>query len=373
MKQKDNVSIRSLFLHLLSAAIWDKPADAAMYERLDLETWKGIADMARRQTVSALIADKALSLPKESLPPMKLKLQFMVMIQQTEALNRKMIQVLKDLTKEYQEAGFTFCLLKGLGNGVNYPSPLLRNAGDLDLFLYRKGDYERSKKWIYDNGIEITESHDMHYAFNKGGVLIENHQSITFFTSQKYEVLFKEWENRVIVNNNFTSIQIDDLRVQQLPIEMNAFFIFQHMFRHFVSGGVGFRQFCDWILFLSKYKDKIEPLSFTTLAKSYALLYPMQVFARGAVKYLGASESIFPFEMIVDDIQTDWVIADIFQSGNFGFHRPGKDNRTKNLQNFWFYYKSILRRVKIVTAISPEHSRNLAIRLVISRLKNGLK
>ena len=75
-----NPTIRRLFLHLLSAAIWDKPADASLFEELDTQTWKGIVDMARRQTVSALITDKALSLPKESLPPKALRLQFMVMI-----------------------------------------------------------------------------------------------------------------------------------------------------------------------------------------------------------------------------------------------------------------------------------------------------
>src|SRR5690554_3079347 len=135
-----NTSIRPLFLNLLSAAIWDKPADADLFKGLSKDTWNGIVDMARRQTVSALIADKALSLPKESLPPRELNFQFIVMIEQTEALNRKMIHVLSDLTKEYKAKGFAFCLLKGLANGMNYPSPLLRNAGDIDIFLYQKED-----------------------------------------------------------------------------------------------------------------------------------------------------------------------------------------------------------------------------------------
>ena len=56
MKQNTN----SLFLHLLSCAIWDKPADAHLFKGLSPDTWKEIMDMAHRQTVSALIADKAL-------------------------------------------------------------------------------------------------------------------------------------------------------------------------------------------------------------------------------------------------------------------------------------------------------------------------
>lgn len=369
MIQNNNSNIDSLFLHLLSAAIWDKPADAALFERLDTETWNEIANMARRQTVSALIADKSLSLPKASLPPMKLKLQFMVMIQQTEALNRKMIQVLKDLTKEYQEAGFPFCLLKGLGNGVNYPSPLLRNAGDLDVFLYRKGDYENSKKWITDKGFAIDQDSHIHYQYSQDGIWIESHNRITFFDHPKYDKLFKEWEAELIEKEDFTTVQIDGLTVLQLPVEMNAFFIFQHLFRHFAHSGVGYRQFCDWLLFLSNHKDKIDPISFTALAESYALLYPMQVFALAAVKYLGASESIFPFEMITDDKHADWVTADILHSGNFGLHGPGKQRPKEKVLSLWFTYKTTLQRSIKFGAISPEHSKQLPINRLMLRLK----
>lgn len=366
-------AIRPLFLNLLSAAIWDKPADADLFKGLSRETWSGIVDMARRQTVSALIADKALSLPKESLPTRKQNLQFIIMIKQTEALNRKMIQVLSDLTIEYKSENFKFCLLKGLANGINYPFPLLRNAGDLDLFLYQKDDYERSKRWTIEKGFEIEDNHNIHYSFNKEGVLIENHRQITYFDNKKFNTLFKKWEKDLIENNSFVSIQIGNLTVQQLPVEMNALFIFQHMFHHFVHAGVGFRQFCDWLLFLSKHKDQIDFGSFTELAKSYALLYPMQVFARAAVKYLNTSEFIFPFEMIQDDIHADWVTKDMLDSGNFGFHRPGEKRPKEKLSGMWFSYKTTLRRSKKFGVISPEHTKILPYEKLINRFKLGFK
>lgn len=368
-----NSTTRPLFLNLLSAAIWDKPADAALFKELDTEAWNGIVDMARRQSVSALIADKALSLPKESLPPKEQSLQFIILIQQTKALNRKMIHVLSDLMQEYQAVDFSFCLLKGLSNGVNYPSPLLRNAGDLDLFLYRKGDFVRSKEWFTKKGFEIKPGDHIHYAFDKEGIRIENHRRITYFDHKKYDKLFKEWEEELIEKENFTSIQIDDLTVQQLPLDMNGFFIFQHMFRHFVHLGVGFRQFCDWILFLSKHRGEIDSVSFTALAKSYALLYPMQVFARAAVKYLDTPETIFPFEMIQDERHADWVITDILDSGNFGFHRLGKQRPKEKWRGMWFSYKTTVRRSIKFGAISPEHSRILPFKKLTHRLKIGFK
>ena len=368
-----NPTIPRLFLHLLSAAIWDKPANASLFEELDTDTWKGIADMARRQTVSALIADKALSLPKESLPPKALRLQFMVMIKQTEELNKKMIQVLADISEEYRKANFPFCLLKGLSNGVNYPSPLLRNAGDIDLLLYRKGDYERGKKWCSEKGFKIEDGDHIHYAFDKDGIRIENHRRITYFDNKKYDNQFKEWEEELRKQENFTSVQINNLTVKQLPVEMNAFFIFQHMFRHFVHLGVGFRQYCDWLLFLAKHKDEIDPISFTKTAESYSLLYPMQLFARAAVENLDAPENIFPFEVIESEKHAEWIIEDILHSGNFGFHRPGKQRPREKMRGMWFSYKTTVRRSIKFGSIAPDHIRLLPFKKLINRLKIGFK
>ena len=368
-----NPTINALFLNLLSAAIWDKPADAALFEGLDSEKWTEIVKMARRQAVSALIADKALSLPAESLPAKPLVLQFIVMIEQTEALNRKMMGVLSELTQEYEAANFPFCLLKGLSNGVNYPLPLLRNAGDLDLFIYRKGDYEKSKQWIGAQGFEITDGHQVHYTFHKKDITIEMHQRFSHFDHTKYDKLFEEWEAELIEKENFTTLQIESTLVKQLPVEMNALFIFQHMFRHFVHGGVGFRQVCDWLLFLSKHENEIDPASFTAQAKKYALLYPMQVFARAAVKYLDTPEIIFPFQMIDDNKHADWVIEDILESGNFGFHRPSKQQPQEKLLRMWFSYIWIIKRSIKIGSISPQHSWILPIAKLMNRMKIGLR
>lgn len=371
----NNPATPPLFLNLLASAIWDKPADVPLYENLDAGTWKAIADMARRQSVAALIADKALSLPKESLPPKEQNILFVAQIEQTKSLNRKLIRILSKLAEEYASADFSFVLLKGLSNGINYPDPLLRSPGDLDLWLYRTDDYERSKELITGKGFEIEDGGDhIHYKFEVEGVSVENHRRITYFDHRKYDRRFKEQEKELAEKADFSFAQIEDgLRVKQLPVEMNAFFIFQHMFRHFVHLGVGARQFCDWLLFLSKYRDAIAPASFTALAESYALLYPMQVFARVAIKYLGALESIFPFPVIQDEKYADLVMKDIMESGNFGFHRPGKKRPKEKMQGMWFSYKTTIRRSIQFGKLSPEHCRILPLTKLMNRLKIGFK
>lgn len=373
MKQPTEPALKKLFLHLLGAAIRDVPPDAALFERVDAGTWKKIEMMAKKQSVSALIANKALSLPEGSLPPREQNMRFITQIEQTKALNRKMIHVLRKLAEEHAKEDLPFVLLKGLSNGVNYPEPLLRNPGDIDLLIYRRGDYKRSIEWIAGKGIKMEIGNHIHYKFDVDGISIENHCRITYFDHKKYDHLFAEWEQELSEKENFASIEIDGLTIQQLPVDMNAFFIFQHLFRHFVHLGVGFRQYCDWLLFLSKYRNEIDPASFTRIAESYALLQPMQVFARAAVKYLDMPESIFPFEMITDDKYADRVIEDIFNCGNFGFHKPGKQRPEGKMQGMWFSYKTTIWRTRRFGAISPEHSKILPYTKLIKRMKIGFR
>ena len=139
---------------------------------------------------------------------------------------------------------------------------------------------------------------------------------------------------------------------------------------HFVIGGVGCRQFCDWLLFLEKYRDKIDIKIFRDIASRYALLYPMQVFARVAIKYLDASEDIFPFEMIDDNNHVEVVIKDILFSGNFGFHRPGEQRPKGRLGGMWFNFNTMIKRSKQFGEISHEHSRMLPYNRLINRLLN---
>ena len=373
MKQDINSTVNQLFFHLLSAAIWDKEADATLFKGLDDKTWKQIADMAIRQSVSALIADKALSLPQDCLPSRALKLQFLAFVQQTEALNQKMIKVLGNLKDEYDEAGFPFCLLKGLSVGVNYPKPLLRSAGDIDLFLYKEGDFDRVTKLYTSKGYNIESGGRTHNKFTKEDVCIENHNSITYFDNNKYNALFMQWERELAKNENFTIVGIDGLKVNQLPIEMNALYIFYHMFHHFIHEGVGFRQFCDWLLFLSKYKEVFSKDSFTQLATSYALLYPMQIFARAAIKYLDSSEDIFPFLLVHENKHVDMIIEDMLHSGNFGFHRPGYHRPTRRISFLWNSYTENIKRSIKFRSISSEHIKMLPYYMLINYIQKIIK
>jgi len=367
-------SANAHFLRLLSAAIWDHPLEAGAFEGTDNLAWNEIADMAHRQSVRALIADKVLSLPAECLPPSDMTLRFISVVEQTKNANRVMISLLKELQEEYTRAGFPFLLLKGLANGVNYPEPLLRNPGDIDLLLYGKGDYERAREWLIQKGVDIEPGGVVHYKYFRNGIAVENHSHTTYFNNKRYNKLFKELEGDVLTKGEFATVDINGvLSVPVLPVTFNAFFLFHHLFRHFVNFGVGLRQVCDWVLFLHKHRAEIDSEEFTRIATRFALLYPMQLFARIAVDYLGAQESIFPFPMIPNNHHADKVIRDLLESGNFGFHRPGKKRPEEKMAGMWFSFVTTIKRSIKFAAISPQHCAILPFTKLINRLKIGFK
>lgn len=363
--------VNGLFLNLLSAAILNNPVDIDMFEGIEATIWKRIEGIARKQSVNALIANKVLSLPERCLPPRDQRMLFLSQLEQTKALNRKMINVLLNLKIEYSKENYSFVLLKGLSNGVNYPEPLLRSPGDIDFLLFKKVDYEKSIDWIISKGIQVEIGDPINYKFNFDGISIENHKRITFFDNKKYDKLFKKWEKELFEKENFTFTEIGGQKINQLPVVMNALFIFQHMFRHFAHNGVGFRHYCDWLLFLSKYYKDIECDLFTRIAKTYALLYPMQVFARAAVKYLHVQESIFPFKMITEDKYVNLVIEDIFNGGNFGYHKQGKRRPEEKLNGMWYSFRTTIKRSNKFGSLSPQHIRILPVVKIINRLRIG--
>ncbi len=409
-----NAEVNSLFLYLLSAALWDRPADGLRFKGLDGGVWKKIAVLAHKQSVSALVADKVLSLPEESLPSRELRMQLLLQIEQTKTLNRNMVRVLGALQQEYEQAGFPFVLMKGLASGAQYPNPLLRNPGDIDVWLYRPGDYEKARVWAAGQGYQADDAGHIHYNYAWRGIVIEPHCRISYFDRKKYEKQFVAWEKEVAEQARFGRVPVAQLlrepslqspqqsqpqqsqeqgqpqpplapAVQLLPVTMNAFFLFHHMFRHFASLGVGFRQFCDWILFLQHYHGEIDRQEFTERVRSYGLLYPMQVFARVAVEYLDASEEIFPFPLLPagrterhgrherHERHVRRVAADILKNGNFGFHRPGKKRPPGKYSGMWFsFVLSVKRSLKFAT-LSVSHILIVPYKKLTNRFKIGFR
>lgn len=363
----------SLFLELLQYAVWNKQADEKLFRKIDTSVWNEIFTLAELQTVTALIYDGLMQLPEHCRPEKKIVYKLYLQSEIIEQSNDLLIKELKELSVEYQKLNCPFVLLKGQGNALLYPNPKHRLPGDIDLYFYHEGDYEKANDWVRKQGYQMDSENIHHQAFEFNNIRVENHKDICYFGVRKYDILLKKEIGEIVQNQRFIELNIDGLNVKVLPVEFNAFFIFYHLFHHFIHLGIGLRQFYDWLLFMSTHVERMDKKVFINLAESFDLLNAMKIFASVAVKYLGAKPSVFPFETDVHGKFVDLIMDDVLSGGNFGYEVFKKRKFKNELHRKWFSFQFSTRRIRRISGIAPGHIISLPLNKIITNLKLLLK
>lgn len=336
----------TLFLDLLSAAIWEKRPDTELYKSVDNNTWKEVIELAKKQYVIALIGESVQKLPKELKPVKQLLIPLLIAVESVEEANKKLNSELESITTEYRAMGLDFILLKGQGNAQFYPNPSHRSPGDIDLLFYNSENYRKSKEWVLAHDYPHEMEGAQHLSFHRNDIVIENHHQLTHLPRKKYNDFITKEIQSIVENNDFGELHIHELKIKTLPITLNAVYIFLHFFKHFIDLGIGFRQVCDWLIFLSKNKERIDKKEYSRIVSELDLEYAMQVFAQLSITYLGAPPDIFPFEVHISTKNkfVPLVTKDILQGGNFGFFHE-KSVRDLDWHSRWIRYNTHIQRV----------------------------
>ena len=359
----------SLFLELIRSAIWNEPANENLFQNIDSSVWDDIISFADSHHVNALLYDGVLTLPERVRPEKRTVYKLFLRADATEQLNVRNTQVLKELSREYEKTGIPFVLLKGHGNALCYPNPKRRTPGDLDFFFYRKEDYRKANEWAKQRGFKMHSENIHHQSFEYKKVHVENHKQISYFEIKKYDRLLEREVQKIIDENSFQQLDIEGTKVMILPLEFNIFFIFQHLFHHFIHLGIGMKQFCDWALYFNRYSAQVDEKKFIGLAESFDLLNAMKVFASVAIKYLGAKPAIFPFETDVNGKYVDRVMEDILEGGNFGFDIFKRKTFRNELHRKLYSFRYTTGRIRKIAGIAPQHIRTLPLVKLNKNLK----
>ncbi len=361
-----------LFLELLSSAILDRETKQDLFRGLSAPSWKKIEKLAEEQSVLGLIANEVLDLPKECLPSREMCLAFALRIKMIEQANRKQNKELALLKEDYEQEELPFVLIKGQSLAYYYPNPLLRSCGDIDVYLYGDGDYERANQWAKAKGYRLQGSAVYEQLYWRNGTAVENHLYLMHYGRQKYDDALVDLLQDVIKNKRFAKLELNGKVYETLPLELNAVYIFIHILHHFSYLGIGLRQICDWLIFLEKHKASLDIEAFQTMAKQLDLSRPMELFGLMAVEYLGVSADIFPFALPRDKQSqklAKLILEDIFRGGNFGFENfSGKSFKSIWTRRFFMFRKSLVRSWKI-GAVAPEHIRLTPLVGALTRIK----
>ena len=128
--------------------------------------WRKVIDLSFEQGVAAIAVDGLgfahdndnkerldFSLDSEGLEDLKYEWFGSVFANENDYSEHK--QVIKELASRFSSIGIKTMVMKGYAASVMYPMPSHRSVGDIDLYLFGKG--EEADRLMKEHGVEVRQ------------------------------------------------------------------------------------------------------------------------------------------------------------------------------------------------------------------------
>ena len=345
-----------VFFSILRSALWGTPVEVPE----GYTQWSAVIKLAKIQALMGLVGDVLLTRSeiRETLPPKFVeRLQDIPMT--SVGMHSQMNITLQLLVMTLRKEGIEPVLLKGQGLAKYYPTPELRQCGDIDIFVGEE-NYEKAYDAILPIVSEIDDKSKiwnwMHFDAKIGTVMLEVHQKADYMSSRRGDKIYRDFMLNGL-SKDLCPIQFGEVDVMTPNDTYNAFYVFYHLWRHFSTSGVGLRQFCDWACFLHTHVGKLDLPYLKKMLDDLGFMKPWQVFGCFLVKDLGLPEEEFPFYNEKYTGKVDQVREYVMTDGNFGMNiKAGREISRGYLHGKWVSFKYHILRFFRMFAIFPKHT-----------------
>ena len=336
------------FLWLLRAGLWGReespfPMIAPCY--ID---WSSLLSLAKRQTTLLLVQDglevllegqKARAEESVVVPPRAL-LKWQKRRRQTQQVHQDLNQMILELDGLLRSVGIFPLLLKGESMAPLYLRPESRNCGDIDLFVFPE-DYTRAAALLATRLEQTGPTTEKHGNFRRGRYNIELHFCPLVLQRPWLRHHFNRYtREKLSAVQETVSLPFAEGQVLVPPVTYNAIFLLAHIYHHFIEGGIGLRQICDWTLFLDRNFERMDLDELATKLEQFGLMNAWKRFISLSVRFLGLRSERAPFydadERYGRDAEA--ILAIILKEGNFG--RYGKGELAKKKDDSYSTQKS---------------------------------
>ena len=243
---------------------------------LSTHEWWHLFRLMQQNHVAAMTADTvaALDVPREA------KIPWLAERDKAERWHRYQKEVQQEIVGTMQKHSIETLVLKGTHTAQYYPTPELREFGDLDLYFYDKHD-EADR--IAEKELGVTVSNDAHHHsnYNYRGVTIESHYDFvnTHYppSNRRYEQILKELSH----TNSSPKLGEGDRRkavveecVSPFTFHFSLFevlFLLRHMACHFAASRITLRDLVDWTLTCRALQDKVDWDKVNTVVKDFGM------------------------------------------------------------------------------------------------------
>lgn len=324
--------------------------------------WQELYAIAKKQCLVGVLFDGIKKLPKELAPEQKLLMQWMVMAEQIRKQNIRLFLDSVKVCKNFENEGFTNCILKGQGNALLYPDPYMRTPGDIDIYL--SGGRRKIMKYV-DQVCPNQVMRYHHVDFPVMKTAIEVHFTPSYMFSPIHNSRMQKWFKEVMGEQCNHRVSLPDgygeIHVPQ--VSFNVIYILSHLHRHIFTEGIGLRQLLDYYFVLLKWHTDLTNLTDSNKSLPQMTLINTDLDAlRHKLKYLGlwkfaqavmfVMKEVFGLSedrMIVpmDEREGRFLLAEIMRGGNFGQYdtRLGSKENEGKLHR---YLRMSLRNLRFV-------------------------
>lgn len=363
-----------ILLSLTRAALWD--TEPHIDAPLDATVWKEVYHQARKQTVQGIVYDAVCRLPEALLPPDDLLAMWMEEVGFIEAKHHRHLRALAWVTSRMEnESPLRPIVLKGLPIANLYPIPSHRVSGDIDLFYGSLAKVEEANRQVESWGIPVIHGKFGESSYMTGDVPIEHHGLLVHSHVPWRKQRLREWLERRLTEAEATLEQdVEHIPVRVLSPALDLLQLSSHALKHALNEGIGLRQLCDIVLFVTHRRESLPPERIRPLLKRFGLLRWTDLCLSYGLTHLGVRQEQLPYSVHAAPQLVAAMHDEVLQSGNFGFlderyHAQGEEPRQKATA------RRIMRNVWRYMRLSPQEALCWSLGLVAQRMgeKVGIK
>lgn len=315
-------TVQKDFLTLVRSGLWGCELDLDC-AKADLTS---IIKLAKEQSMLGIVGNVLVQQPGM---PDTLKKKLKSFLYNNVLTHSLLNKTLHKCVNALNGAGIPYILLKGQGNATYYPNPTLRQCGDIDIYVGHE-NYRKAIETLNAGGCEYMDISESlkHFDMTMDGVTIEIHRTSMVYTPQKRDAIYCKFQDHGM-KENYNTLRIEGMDIRTPEQTFNSYYVFAHLFHHYLTGGIGLRQLCDWSMILHSLHGKIDKERLSTILEEMGHNTAWKVFGCIIVKHLGLPQEEFPFYDGKYESKAEIVLKHILKEGNFGHNRSVVKNRPK--------------------------------------------
>lgn len=358
---------QTIFFELLRAALWEREVDLRVFQ--GDWSWERLLQSFHEHALLGVVAHTILNLPADCQPDVRQQQFLYQAVASFVQTHQELNQAAGEIMTLLEEAGCSPVLLKGQGLVRYYPRHCLRSCGDIDIYVgpdKMQAAIEAIERKVQAEEGTISDAHEMdhHLQFSFNGIVYELHRYPGIAGNLHYRHEYQQVAHPYLLpsQTEFVNLQTPSgsVAVRVPSSQFNSWYIFNHLLQHYREGGVGIRQFCDWLLVL-KTMDGSEKfgdfaISLSTVLSQIGLKRAWQILGGVLVHQLGLPSDKFPlYDESKAKQSQGYVLQEIVEGHNFRFKSSTERYKQipHGLHRIWSAMSEVYLIARPLSVISP--------------------